>query len=178
MEKEIWKDIEGYEELYQVSNKGRIKSLERTTINAIGQEVHYKTKILKCKKVTKGYVQVALIKNKIRTYKLIHILVAKAFIPNPNNLPQINHKNEKKDENSVENLEWCDQPYNINYGTRNKRVAEKKSKKIDQLTPDGELVKVWNSISECNRNGFHHVTCCCKGRRKQDKGFIWRYHNI
>lgn len=113
---EIWKDIKGYEGLYQISNLGRVKSLnyKRTGIE----------EILKSKKMRNGYLRITLNKNgKYKTFA-VHRLVAEAFINNPNNLPEVNHKDEDKQNNCVWNLEYCDRRYNVNYGTRNKRVSE------------------------------------------------------
>ena len=121
---EIWKDIEGYEGLYQVSNMGRVKSVERMKWSG---KCYYKApeRILKPRKNGGGYLVVMLSKNgKVKTCR-VHRLVATAFIPNPNNLPQINHIDENKGNNHMENLEWCDSKYNNNYGTHNKRVSEK-----------------------------------------------------
>lgn len=172
MKKEIWKDILGYEGLYQVSNFGRVKSLK------FGKE-----KILipgKNKKT--GYLQVVLCKENILKTYLVHRLVAEAFIDNPDNLPQVNHKDENKLNNVVSNLEWCDAKYNINYGTAiqrssEKRINGKKSKKVYQYTLDNILIKKWNSITECERNGFKHslIIYCCQGKRKTHKGFKWSY---
>ena len=107
---EIWRDVEGYEGLYQVSNLGRVKSLN---YRRTGKE-----KILKPIKIKKQYMNVKLCKNgKLKQY-MIHRLVAKAFIPNPDNKEQVNHINEIKTDNRAENLEWCDRSYNVNYGTR------------------------------------------------------------
>ena len=109
---EIWKDIQNYEGLYQISNQGSIRSLLRSG---------------KCKRYLKpyitsdGYARVILSKNgKLKSHK-IHRLVAETFIPNPDNLPQINHKDEHKLNNCVDNLEWCTAKYNINYGVRSKK---------------------------------------------------------
>lgn len=113
---EEWKDIEGYEGLYQVSNLGRVKSLWFD-----------KEKILKAYKNRYGYLCIGLCKyGKKKTYK-IHRLVASAFIENSNNYPEVNHKDEVKTNNNVNNLEWCTREYNHNFGTRNQRVAEKNS---------------------------------------------------
>ena len=114
---EIWKDIEGYEGLYQVSNLGRVKSFPRKGTHTT------KERILKLTKSNKNYVIVILKNNYIQKAKSVHRLVAEAFIPNPNNLPQVNHKDENKLNNKVDNLEWCDNIYNCNYGTRNKRLS-------------------------------------------------------
>lgn len=169
---EIWKDIKGYEGLYQISSHGRVKSFLR-----------YK-KILKPILKTDGYLCVNLCKP-LKKFS-IHRLVAEAFIPNPDNLPQVNHKDEDKTNNHVVNLEWCTQLYNINYGSRNKRAIESLSKKVYQYTLNGEFVKEWESIRECGRNGFNKgaICICCKGGRfinnkwinvTQHKGYRWSY---
>lgn len=113
--------------LYQVSNKGQIKSIDRY-VNAKNKSYKLmKSKILKQIKNDRGYTMVDLSKNARRRKIFVHRLVAEAFIPNPNNYNQINHINEfEKDNNCVENLEWCSCKYNCNYGTRNQRIKEKK----------------------------------------------------
>ena len=164
---EIWKDIEGYEGKYQVSNFGNVKSLD---YRRTGKE-----QLLKPMLQTKGYFCVMLCKpNKIY---LIHRIVAKAFIPNPENLPYVNHKDENKHNNHVYNLEWCTQLYNLNYGSRNERIRKSLSKKVYQYTLDGKFVKEWKSTKECCRNGFNqgHIASCCRGERKTHKGYIWSY---
>ena len=160
---EIWKDIEGYEGLYQVSNEGRVRSFHRN-----------REKILKSSDNGTGYLMVGLSLDKKYKKCLIHRLVAKAFIPNPNNLLEVNHKDECKTNNSVENLEWCSSKYNNNYGSR----TEKTSKKVYQYTFSGTLVKIWSSAAECGRNGYNlgHVASCCRGKEKKHKGFKWSYN--
>ena len=108
--KEIWKDINGYEGLYQVSTLGNFKSL--------GNNQNKKEKMLKLVKNDKGYLYVHLYKKNIKTTIGAHIIVARTFIPNPNNYPEVNHKNEMKSKNEVSNLEWCTRKYNNMYGTR------------------------------------------------------------
>lgn len=122
LENEIWKDVDGYEGYYQVSNLGRVKSLPRWIIYSDGRHYFYDGVILKIKHDHGGYCCVELtINSNLRTHK-VHRLVAHAFIPNPQNLPEINHKDENKDNNCVENLEWCDNNYNNHYGTRLDRI--------------------------------------------------------
>ena len=118
---EIWKNIEGYEGKYQVSNLGQVKSM-------IGQE-----KVLHPKKHRNGHLQIGLHKDKKRKTMYIHRLVAQAFIPNPDNLPCVNHKDENPNNNNVDNLEWCTQKYNCNYGTRVDRIMETKKQQYKKI---------------------------------------------
>ena len=163
---EIWKDIKGYEGLYQVSNMGRVKSLRNNIILRQG--------------ITMGYKRVLLYTNNSPKNYYIHRLVAMAFIPNPDNLPQVNHKDEDKANNCISNLEWCDCKYNSSYGTRGKRIARSKSKKVLQFKPDGTFVKEWKSTKDVERNlGFNHanISACCRNIRKSAYGYIWKYKN-
>ena len=160
---EIWRDIEGYKGLYQISNKGRVKSLKW------GKE-----RILKLHDDGHGYYQIILCNDCVRKTFKLHRLVALAFIPNPNNLPEINHRDENKKNNCVENLEWCDRVYNINYGTRNERI----SRKILQYSRSGEFIREWPSALEVERIlgiANSHIIDCCRGKYKSAYGFVWRY---
>ena len=123
--KEIWKDIEGYEGLYQVSNKGRVKSLKRKICSNSNHK--YNTLSEKLLKLSGGgkYIQVILCKDGKTSAKLVHRLVAQAFIPNPNNLPCVNHKDENKKNNDVRNLEWCTYKYNNEYNGRIEKCKDK-----------------------------------------------------
>ena len=154
---EEWRDIEGYEGLYQVSNLGRIKS-----VNYRGHKGY--EGILRLRPDGKGYGMVALYKNnKVRHFK-VHRLVAQTFIPKPNNYPQVNHKDENKANNCVSNLEWCTNEYNHNYGTRNKRVGKSLSKKTLCITT-GEI---FNSTKEASKKyGVHNGSLveCCNNKR-------------
>lgn len=180
IENEIWKDIKDYEGLYQVSNLGRVKSLERIDNN----NHPIKEKILKNQTDKDGYLWICLHGIKIKKVQ-VHRLVAQAFIPNPNNLPQVNHKNEIKDDNRPVNLEWCDTKYNINYGTRNKRVGQKLRNNFKRSLPIVQidiktnfLVAEFPSVMEASRQtGFNEVAIrrCCKGRTKTSYGYKWKY---
>lgn len=189
---EIWKDIEGYKGLYQVSNLGQVRSL-----NYHMQKGNIK--IMKQQKV-RGYLVVE-IHNKNRgkskrTIYYIHRLVAQAFIPNPNNYPEVNHKDERPENNFVyvneggtvniekSNLEWCTEKYNNNYGTRLSRALEtkkingKRNKPVNQYDMDGNLIKRWESgtiaaeeLGLCQGS----ISRCCLKQRNSYNGFIWRY---
>ena len=174
---EVWKPVPGYEGLYEVSDAGRVRSLGRFVRCDRGKR-WIKGVILIPVRVNGGYLIVNLCKDGTMKACKIHRLVAHVFLSNPDNLPEVNHKDEVKTNNCVDNLEWCDSKYNNNYGTRNNRLAEIFSKKVYQYTIDGELVKVWPSTAECKRNGFNQGTIsrCCLGKLKTHKGFLWSYN--
>ena len=115
---EIWKDIEGYEGLYEVSSYGRVRSLGQFVNHNYGGYAYRKGRLLKPGLGSRGYLSVTLSKNGIQKQYTVHRLVAQAFIENPDNLPQVNHKDEDRTNNNVTNLEWCDAKYNVNYGNR------------------------------------------------------------
>lgn len=172
--KEQWKPIEGYEELYEVSNMGNVRSLDRTIIYSNGKKYFYKGQMLK-PQITRGYLRVGL-KNK--KYFFIHRLVAEAFLPNPSNYKEINHKDENPKNNCVDNLEWCDRTYNINYGSRTEKATSSKQKPILQFDLNGEFIKKWDSIIDVERElGFKHsnISSYCLGKKKTAYGFIWKY---
>jgi hypothetical protein len=166
---EIWKDIPGYDGKYQVSNFGRIKSFNTRNGEVI---------IKKLNKHKGGYLQVDLWKNSKAKVKFVHRLVAEAFIPNPDNLPCVNHKDEDKTNNCATNLEWCSYTFNNNYGTRNKRLAKTKGKTVLQYDLDGNLVKEWVSVMEVKRQtGWSqgNISCCCVGKQRSAYGYKWKY---
>ena len=169
MTEEIWCPIKGYENIYEVSDQGRVKSLK------FGKE-----RILKPLRTQKGYLRVSLCKNGEHKMYMVHRLVAQTFIPNPDNLPEVNHKDEDKTNNSVQNLEWCSSKYNANFGTRTKRISDKCSKMVLQFTKDGEFIREWKSIMDVQRNlGYYngYISSCCTGKRKSAYNFIWKFKN-
>lgn len=184
MKKEIWKIINGYEN-YMISSFCRVKSLDRY-VRGKNNSIHIKKgKLLKLYTDKDGYQTVMLYHNNKKKLLKVHRLVAEAFLDNPNNYKEVNHKDEDKSNNIVSNLEWCDAKYNSNYGTRNKRIGKsntngKLSKPVLQYTLDGEFVREWPSTKECGRNGYSQgsVSACCRGERKTHKGFIWSYEKL
>lgn len=176
---EVWKDVPGYEGLYQVSNLGNVKSLDRYV--DYGKTTAFrKGRILKQGKATGGYLQVELSKNKISSAKLVHRLVAEAFVPNSEHLSEINHKDENKHNNCVDNLEWCTRKYNINYGTGTERRVEKISVAVVMCALDGTELMEFPSVHEAARSisgkcVAGNISECCKGRRKTACGYIWKY---
>lgn len=193
--KEIWKDIQGYEGRYQVSNLGRVRSLSRKRWNGY-TFTNLEGRILKLRlNKNKGYLNVILYDGH-RNGKTIEIqrLVAQAFIPNPNNLPCVNHKDENPRNNKVENLEWCDYRYNNNYGNHNLKLSltkqkkkykiisikngRKTSKKVKQLDLNGKLLHVYPSQSEAaRRTGSTQdgISGCCCGKHKSHNGYLWEF---
>ena len=168
MQKEIWKDITGYEGLYQVSNLGNVKSL--------GNDKNRKEKILRQTENKSGYLRVTLCKDGKPRYYLSHRLVANVFIKNeaPLFYTQVNHKDENKTNNRVENLEFCDAQYNNTYGSR----IEKCLKPVYQFTLDGTFVNEYPSMVYINRKfGFGNgsICKCCTGKIRSSHGFKWSH---
>ena len=176
---EIWKDIQNYEGSYQVSNYGRVKSLSR--VDSRGNKRN--EKILKGRKNRQGYYDVALCKNGKRKYCRINRLVAEAFIPNPNNYPITNHKDENPSNNHVDNLEWCTYKYNNNYGTCIKRRSKSKSKKVVCINT-GEIFNSIKEATECCKLKGQGIIHQIKGKQKTagkhpvtGEKLVWRYLN-
>lgn len=177
--KEIWKDIAGYEGLYQVSNLGNVRSM-----NYRGRGI-IKNLTPKCNNA--GRLWVDLWKNGSGKCYLIHRLVAIAFIPNPHRYPQINHIDEDPKNNRVENLEWCTALYNVRYFNERHpdklsapRGSNKNVKPVNQISTTGEIVKTWPNSREVLRElGWSDwsISECCRGNRKSAYGFIWQYAN-
>ena len=161
---EIWKDIKGYEGLYQVSNLGKVKSL----LGWNGKTYYKREKILK-PYIQKGYLRVNLFKKNKGNKYLVHRLVAETFIPNPNKLPEVNHKDENPGNCGVSNLEWCTRLYNIQYS---------KSCPVDQYNLNNDYIQSFSCMAEAGRKtkiNHTHICQCCKGKRKTAGSYIWRY---
>lgn len=179
MKSEIWKPIKDYENFYEVSNKGNVRSVEhfaevkrgkQSFIRKIkGKQIHSNQNI-------HGYLQVSLCKNGSVQTHTVHRLVLEAFVENVNKLPCINHKDENKSNNDLDNLEWCDYSYNHNYGTCIERNMESQKKRVAQIK-DGVVIKIWDSTNEAGRNGYTQssISQCCRGLRKHHKKFQWKY---
>lgn len=186
---EEWRDIEGYEGLYQVSNEGRVRSVD-IEIDAYNfnakRNIKYIKKgcILAGSPDKNGYLQVTLCRgSKDHKRCKVHRLVALAFIPNPDNLPEVNHKDECKENNFADNLEWCDRVRNVTWNDLHLRTGYKNrnnpllSRRVMQLSVNGELIAIYDSTREAERNGFNHcdVSLCCNGKLKTHKGYRWQY---
>ena len=188
---EEWRDIKGYEGLYQISSYGRVQSSKRK--GNLGGTI--KTSLS-----NGGYPQAHLCKNSVRKTFLVHRLVALAFLDNPNNSPEVNHKDERKTNNCAWNLEFCTRLYNVHYGTGRKRAAanhdykasaikaaahhdyaevgRKQAKPILQLSKDGEVIKCWESGQEIKRQlGFcsGNISSACHGKIKSVYGYKWEF---
>lgn len=175
---EMWKAVVGFEGFYEVSNEGRVRSLDRTIIDVDGHKRNYKGGLLTPCDAGKGYRNVMLqAEGKRRTPRLCRV-VAEAWIPNPDNLPQVNHKDENKANDRADNLEWCSAVYNTNYGTGIRRRAVKISRKVAQLDLNGNVVAIWKSIREAEAAlgiDNSHISRCCRGKLKQTGGYRWQY---
>lgn len=177
---EIWKDIEGYEGQYQISNLGNVRSLDRKVMcgNNSYREIKGCNLVLRKNNKT-GYIQIKLLKKCKHKVFSVHRLVAKAFLPNPYNLPEVNHINEIKTDNRAENLEWCDRKYNLEYSNICIKGAYSQRRKVVQLTLNGEFVAEYDSISDAGRKtGVPRETIgkCCRGNKyKSTGGYKWQY---
>lgn len=153
---EIYKDIAGFEDKYEVSSLGNV----RNKITG---------RLLKPGRTNRGYLFVNLCKDGISKFKSIHRLVAQAFLPNPDNKPQINHKDKNRSNNNVDNLEFCTSQYNVDYSV---------SKPVNQYSLDGRLLYTYKSTMEAERQtGVPHqnICQCCLGKRLSAGDFIWKF---
>lgn len=163
--KEIWKDIKEYEGIYQVSNLGKVKRVKTT-------------RVLKGCKDKGGYLRVNLSKNSVTSTNTLHRLVAEAFIPNPDNKPEVDHINENKTNNRVDNLEWTTRKDNLNYGTRNKRISKTQSVPIIATNiKTGKSTEFYGTNDCARRLGLYssNITRVLKGVSKQTGGYKFKY---
>ena len=175
---EVWKDIAGFEGKYQVSNYGRVRNIKFVNHPRSAKQ----ERILTPKMDRYGYLTVHLSNGKADFHPTIHRLVASAFLPNPLNLPQVNHKDENKQNNELSNLEWCTGIYNTQYGTGQARAHSMKKKKILQLDKfTKQLIKEHLSATDAAFEMFGKkkksslITACARGKRTTAYGFIWKY---
>ena len=177
---EVWKDINGFEGIYQISDKGNIRSLDRKIICSNGSVRFQRVSEIKPYINKQGYRTVVLHNNGKHKMCRICRLVAETFIQNPQNLPQVNHKDENKGNDEKENLEWCTCLYNLTYKNlhhRRNNKNNKKSKPVAQFK-DGKIIKVFPSIREVERVlGFQNgnISQCCNGKTKTSYGYEWSY---
>lgn len=165
---EIWKDIKGYEGLYQVSNYGNVKSLRSGKNLSLAYD-------------SKKYLTAHLCVNGKGKRIRVHRLVALSFVPNLSGFSQVNHIDENKENNNYKNLEWCNNKYNSNHGTRNKRISNSRKqqcKKIYQFSLNGDFIKEWENIYEiisALKIQKSSIYRCCEGIYKQAGGYVWKY---
>ena len=189
-EYEIWKDIKGYEGIYKISNYGRIKTLQHqskcrsySTVNRIVPcfQKRVNEKITYGFRTKYGYMQIRLCKDSVKKRVYVHRLVASAFLEKPKGCDFINHKDEIKDNNCVDNLEWCTQSYNCIYSKNMDKANEKKKKPVLQFTINGNFINEYPFIRIAARNNNISNTGiikCCKGKLKTSGGYIWKYKTI
>lgn len=187
---EIWKAIEGFEGLYEVSNHGNVRSLDRIVHHSREFTREQKGNLLKPQPDKENYLTVSLyINGKPHRYK-VHRLVALAFLENTNNHKEVNHKDEDKQNNRADNLEWCDRKYNENYGTKRQRQLEhtdfkargaKLTKAVLQLSETGEVIRRWKSLTEIKATmgySMGNISMACNGKyTKPLYGYRWRWDN-
>ncbi len=162
--KEVWKTVEEYP-LYEVSTNGMIR-------NAITKRP------LKYRPCKQGYNRVRLYKDKTTKNVLVHRLIAKAFIPNPDNLPIVNHKDENVSNNNVSNLEWCTMGYNNTYGSAQIKRSKSNSKTVCQMDDYGNVISFFSSLKEASaKTGANsaHISYCCNHKRKHAGGYMWAF---
>lgn len=184
----VRKQVAGYEGIYEVDQFGRVYSLDRTKTVVDNGRIYEKPiagRQMKQSIHTKGYKTVSLTKNGSTKTMFVHRIVAEAFLPNPNNLPMVNHKDEDKTNNFIDNLEWCTASYNRTYGKAIERQAKKirgreSKKKIAVIQRDmsGDFLNWFDSLTKAaeNVNGStSSISAVCKGKRKMAYGYLWEY---
>lgn len=179
MTEEMWKEIDGYAGIYEVSSLGRVRSIDRIVTMKNGLKRKTPGVVLKLNRGngTGNYKSVSLSKDGIMKRFLVHRLVANAVVPNPDDLPEINHKDEDKCNNRADNLEWCDRKYNNLYGTAKARSAIKQGKPVIQKL-NGKIVNAWPTagmaaaFTDATQGG---IDGCCRGKVKTSGGYEWEF---
>ena len=172
---EIWKAINGFDG-YEVSNYGQVR-VSKTGL------------VLKHNLSQRGHHAVGLFKDGKHYSRFVHKLVAEAFIPNPKHLPQINHKDEDKGNNRVENLEWCTARYNLTYNGLRERAGQTnrdRQKGVEMLNKDGEVLRQFNSVTDAAKYISLRkykvvatgIVLACQGKLQTSHGYKWRYENF
>ena len=175
---EIWRNIEGFEGYYQVSNKGRVKSIDRTIIDSRGVSYLKKGKVLKQRLRNDGYYQVTLSKGSVRKSYNVARLVYSAF---NGSIPcgfDVNHIDCNPKNNCLDNLNLMTRKDNCNWGEHNKKISENHKKRVAQYSVDGDIIKIYNStVSAAYENGFSqgNISRCCNGKLKTANGYVWRF---
>ena len=173
----MWKVLNKYPH-YSIDECGKVKRNSYTNKDSLGRVINYKERELKIQLDKDGYQVVTLVfgLEKPKVCK-VHRLVAETFIPNPDNLPCVNHKDEDKTNNSVDNLEWCTYQYNNSYNDKGRRISATKSIPIYQFDLNGNLIKEWKSMKEAGKSlgiDERNISAACSGKLKTYKGFIWK----
>lgn len=162
---EFWRDIPNTNGFYEANTFGIIR------------RKHDKTP-LKQRKRKDGYLLVDLVCNGVKKTEYAHRIIALTFIPNDNKFPCINHIDENKQNNNVDNLEWCTAKKNNNHSTRGARISKSLCKKVCQYDMQGNIVRVWDSVKDATEQlGIRNISQACRGLRKQAGGYKWRYKN-
>ena len=179
MDDEVWLPIKGYEGYYEVSSLGRVRSLPRVVTLSNGVKRPTPGKVLKQSAYGRGYKAVGLTKNNVPDKRSVHRLVAEAFVPNDEGLPEVNHIDEDKHNNRADNLEWCDRRYNNAYGTTKMRAAASSGKPVLQKSlDDGHIINAWATeglaaaFTGATQSG---ISMCCRGESKSSGGFAWEW---
>lgn len=174
---EEWRPIKGYEGLYEISNMGRVKRLGRKSITSSGKVRYLKEALRQPQKSKKGYMNVRLTNKGVYKSFIVHRLVAEAFIENPLNKPQVNHIDEDRSNNRVDNLEWVTCIENNNHGSRNEKISKIQRKPVEGMSLKDKSTLKYKQLKDTSFDGFNHlmVSRCCRGIQYKHRGYIWRF---